>query len=134
MAGEKGIAFVLKAGDFATGTQIACQRTTSFSINGTTVDVTNKDSAGFMTLLADAGTTNASASIEGVYLDDTTITNLFDKCVAKSIDQYTIVYANGDYIEFTAQVPSFENSGEKDGETTYSASFESSGAFSRTSP
>lgn len=131
MAGVKGLDFVLIEGSFAGGTQIACQRTTSLSINGETVDITNKDSAGFRELLADAGTSSMTVSVEGTYITDSTIANLRSRSIDKSLNDYTLIYpsAGGKFDSVSFQVTSFDDSGEHNGEVTYSATLESSGTF-----
>ena len=129
MAAEKGSTFLLKKGTVGTATTIAGMRTTSITINGETVDVTNKDSAGVRTLLAGAGVTSMSISAEGVFQDDTEVKDMRTACIAMSLDDYVIEYGNGDTIAGLFQVTSFENSGEYNGELTFSVSLESSGVF-----
>lgn len=129
---EKGSGFLLKKGTIGSSTVIAGLRTTSITINGETVDVTNKDSAGVRTLLAGAGVTSMSISAEGVFQDDTEVKAMRTACIAMSLDDYVIEYENGDTINGEFQVTSFENSGEYNGELTFSVSLESSGVFTVT--
>jgi TP901-1 family phage major tail protein len=51
------------------GTTIAGARTDNFTINAEPIDVTDKDDAGWRTLLADVGTRSVSADVEGVLKD-----------------------------------------------------------------
>jgi TP901-1 family phage major tail protein len=55
------------------GTTIAGARTDNFTINAEPIDVTDKDDAGWRTLLADVGTRSVSADVEGVLKDATLI-------------------------------------------------------------
>lgn len=55
------------------GSTIAGARTDNFTINNEPIDITDKDNAGWRTLLADAGSRSVSADVEGVLKDTTLI-------------------------------------------------------------
>lgn len=55
------------------GSTIAGARTDNFTINNEPIDITDKDDAGWRTLLADAGSRSVSADVEGVLKDATLI-------------------------------------------------------------
>lgn len=55
------------------GSTIAGARTDNFTINNEPIDITDKDNAGWRTLLADAGSRSVSADVEGVLKDATLI-------------------------------------------------------------
>lgn len=55
------------------GSTIAGARTDNFTINNEPIDITDKDDAGWRTMLADAGSRSVSADVEGVLKDATLI-------------------------------------------------------------
>lgn len=135
MAAEKGRSFLVKRGDGATSesfTTIAGMRETSLSINGETVDITNKDSGGWQTLLAGAGTTSVSVSGSGVFTDTATEVSMQTSAMNKTIDNYEIVFESGDKFSGAFAVSSCEYSGAHNNERSYSLSLESSGQITFT--
>ncbi|MFQ5535170.1 MAG: phage major tail protein, TP901-1 family [Sphingomonadales bacterium] len=128
---EKGSAFLLKAGDGGPITElfttVAGLRSTSFTINGETVDVTTKDSAGWRELLDGAGVTSMSISGSGVFQDNSNVATLRAAAISRSLNNYEIVFESGDKYTGSFQVGSVEQGGEHNGEVTYSVSLESSG-------
>ncbi len=106
---------------------IAGMRTTSFSINGETVDVTNKDSTSqARELLAAAGVSSMSLSAAGVFQDDSNMATMRSKSVARTLDTFLVEFESGDGYWGLFQVGSVEQGGEHNGEVTYSISLESS--------
>ncbi len=133
MAVEKGRGFLLKVGTAAAGTTLAGCRTTSMSIGNDAVDITNKDSAGFMTLLEAAGTQKLSISAEGVFDPAGGGQSTIEGYVmAKSINAFGLAFDGGKEIDGNFLITSYELSGNHDGEVTFSISLESSGAFTIT--
>ncbi|MFQ5535582.1 MAG: phage major tail protein, TP901-1 family [Sphingomonadales bacterium] len=123
---EKGLAFLLKLGN--PGTVIAGLRSTSFTINGETVDVSNKDSTGqWRELLAAGGQVSMSVSGSGVFQDNSNVATLRANCIARTLDAYTLIFESGDTYTGNFQVTSVEQGGEHNGEVTYSVSLESGG-------
>ena len=55
------------------GTTIAGARTDNFTLSNEPIDITDKDDAGWRTMLADVGTRSVSADVEGVLKDATLI-------------------------------------------------------------
>lgn len=132
MAAEKGSGFLLEKGTLGAEVTVAGLRTTSVTINGETVDVTNKDSSAIRELLAGAGVASVSISADGVFQDDTQITAMRTAVLAQTIDPYVITYESGDTISGNFQCTSFENAGDFNGELTYSVTLESSGTITIT--
>lgn len=135
MAAEKGSAFVLKVGDGATDeafTTVGGMRTTGLTINNESVDVTDKDSAGKRELLAAAGVQSLSVSGSGVFKDSASEGTLQGYALADSIDNYEIVFADGDKYSGAFQISSLEYTGEYNGARMYSITLESSGAITFT--
>ena len=129
MPAEKGLSFLLKLAS----TVIAGLRSTSFTINGQEVDVTTKDSSGWRELLAEAGITSMSITGSGVFQDNSNVATLRASCIAKTLSTYNLVFESGDDYTGSFQVTSVEQTGEHDGEVTYSVSLESSGVIAFTS-
>ena len=130
MAAEKGLEFLLKIG----ATVVAGLRATAFTINGEEVDVTTKDSTGgWRELLAEAGVTSMSITGSGVFQDNSNVAALRVSVIAKTQTAYTILFESGDDYTGQFQVTSIEQSGEFNGEVTYSVSLESSGEIVFTS-
>lgn len=131
MAAVSGRSFLLKTG---TGTvvTVAALRTTSFTVDGSTVDITNKDSAGMQELLSAGGVAKIGISAGGVLTGAAQSTDLIAKALARTLDPYTIVFDNGDKIEGSFQLTSFGASGDYNGEQTYTLSLESSGTMTLT--
>jgi TP901-1 family phage major tail protein len=137
MAAQKGKDVLIKAGDGAQPTEvfttIGGMRSKSISINNEIVDVTNSDSAGKRELLAEGGVQSMSISGSGVFLDDAGHTLLNTNANAATINNYEFVIPGLGSYKGAFQVTSYESGGEHNGEVTFSASFESSGAIAFTS-
>lgn len=127
---KKGRDLLLKEGDGAspeTFATVAGLRPTSFTIDGETVDVTHKGSAGWRDLLPEGGTTSISISAGGVNLSaEDTISNLRDRAIAKTLHAYQLDDGE-DVLEGDFQITSFEVSGGHDEEQSFSITLESSG-------
>ncbi len=135
MATQKGVLFLLKAGDGGgpeTFTTVGGMRATSFQINTTTVDVTNKGSGGMRELLAGGGIQSMSLSANGTFSDSAAEETVRSQAAANSINNYQIVSGNGDEWEGAFQITSYQRSGNFDGDEQFSISLESSGAITFT--
>ena len=130
MAAEKGRAMVLKVGDGATSeafTTIGGMRANTVTINGETVDITDKDSAGWRQLLAAAGVKSVSIQGNGVFKDSAAEATIRAYALAQSIDNYQLAFEDGDYFAGAFQITSLEYTGEYNGARQYSLQLESSG-------
>ena len=108
-------------------TPIAAIRTRTVSINNEPVDITSDDDNGFRTLLQDPGTKTLDLSIEGVAKDATLLTSVMsttDIIETLSILFPTIGTIAGDFV-----VASFELAAPYNEAATFTASMQSSGAF-----
>ena len=106
------------------GTTIAGARTDNFTINAEPIDVTDKDDAGWRTLLADVGTRSVSADVEGVLKDATliaaatgTASLLLEECVITVTGIGTLT---GDFM-----LSSFQLGAEMADAVTFTATLES---------
>ena len=133
MAANKGSLMLLKLGGAGTsGTTVGQLLTTSFTSNGEAVDVTNKDSAGYRTLLAGAGVASLSISAEG-YLDGTTtVGTLMGYVTAQSLNTFGLEFNSTDTIVGSFQLTSMGSSGGHNDAQRYTLSLESSGQWTTT--
>lgn len=112
---------------------IAAMRTTSFTIQGQAVDVTDKNSSGqYRELLAAAGVVSVSVSAKGFLSGSSQTQTLVGRALARSVDDYRLVFDNGDVLEGPFQLVHFEAAGDYNGEQTYQLGLESGGALTFT--
>lgn len=124
----KGSALILKKGTSSAGTAIGGFRTTSFTINSETVDVTTADNTNrWRELLAAAGVKNMSISMSGVLADTAPHDQLIDDVIAQTVDAYGLVVGDLGTFDGNFQLTQFEASGEYNGEQTYAITLESGG-------
>tara|TARA_Y100000361_G_C11155922_1_gene344128 strand:- start:2161 stop:2568 length:408 start_codon:yes stop_codon:yes gene_type:complete len=133
MAAQKGSALLLKIGNGGspeTFTTVGGLRSTEISLSDETVDVTNKDSSGNRTLLADAGIASVSISGSGVFTDAASETALKNAWNSATLSNYQVIIPDFGTYEGAFQVTALSYAGEFNGEVTYSVTLESSGAIS----
>ena len=104
-------------------------RSTSITLNDEAVDVTNKDSSGNRTLLADGGIHSMSISGSGIFTDAASETTLRSTMNASSFTNFQLIIPDFGTYTGAFMVASLEYAGEYNGEVTYSVSLESSGAI-----
>lgn len=113
------------------GVTIIGARTDSITINNEPIDVTDKDDAGWRTLLADAGTRSVSATVEGVLKDDALIaaaTGSATLLLAESVVTISgIGSVTGDFTLTSLQIGA-----EQGGAVTFTANLESGEAVTVT--
>src|SRR5690606_2769365 len=132
----KGKLFLLKVGDGSTPevfTTVAGLRTTSLSINGEVIDVTDKDSEDQMRELLDGGGVKAMAVTgAGAVEDDGAQTALEERALSGEIANDRIALASGRTYQGAFQVTNGEYTGEYNDAHTYSVTLESSGKITVT--
>ena len=132
MAAQNGRGFIIQMDIAATPTTIGGATTGGLTINNEPIDVTNKDSLGWRTLIAD-GLRNADVALSGVNLDDATIGQVRTDHLAQNEVDITVIIPGtsggsaGSYT-MTAVIASLEETGEEGGALTYTVSFNSTGA------
>lgn len=130
MAAQAGVNFKLYDGTGTGTTLIAAQKTTSFTLNGQAVDVTNKDSAGmWRELLASAGVVSLDAAAEGLLTAGTHHQTLRSRVINRSNDPYTLVFDGGDSFAGSFRLTQIEEGGNHDGEQTYKMALQSAGTI-----
>lgn len=121
--------------EYPTGTVIAGVRTRSFTIDSAPIDITTDDDTGLRTLLEEAGQKSMDISVEGLLKDDTLLTKIING--STFIQELTIVLpftfvTTAGKIVGDFRLNNFESSGEYQGAVTFSATLQSSGAFTYT--
>lgn len=127
MAVKSGRDLVLKYG----GTTLAGLRTTSISLDGSPVDVTNVGSAGFRTLASFSGSKSLTITADGVWDAATNTDVAFAPSGALLLTNVTVVDGEGDTIDGDFFIASYEETGTHDDAITFSITLESSGAWTR---
>ncbi|EGF93744.1 phage major tail protein, TP901-1 family [Asticcacaulis biprosthecium C19] len=111
-------------------------RSKTFTINGSPVDITNSDSAGWTELLGGEGVRNATFQAGGVIDHDTTekalMGQLFDYRLGNTLKSYKIFVNGLGTFAGTFFLTEVSEAGNHDGEVTYSIGGTSSGAISYT--
>ena len=140
MAAGKGSSFLLKDNSTGTPATVGGLRSTSMSINGEMVDITDKDSNAFITsgndkartLLQGGGVRSMSLSASGVFTDSSTENNIRGFAFDGAIQNYDLVFSDGSKISGAFLITSYERAGEYNGEETYSLTLESSNTITYT--
>lgn len=130
MAAQKGRSMVLKTTSGVspvTYITIGGMRSNSIAINGEIVDITDKDSNAWRDLLANAGVKNVSISGSGVFKGSAGETLLRGFALAQTLNQFQVVFENGDMFVGAFQVATLEFTGEHNGARMFSCKIESSG-------
>jgi TP901-1 family phage major tail protein len=129
MAAQKGLSMLLRLGTVGSPTTVAGLKDTTLSLNNEMVDVTNKDSAGYRTLLAQAGVQSLTITASGTAESAAGFETIQNYAFANSINTRNVIFGDGDTIEGSFQITKFDVAGQYNGAQTYSITLESSGAW-----
>ena len=140
MAAQKGSSFLLKDNSGGSTVVIGGLRSTSMTINGEMVDITNKDSNAFISsgndkardLLQGGGVRSMSLTASGVFTDSSTENLVRGFAFDGAIQNYDLVFSDGSKIAGAFLITSYERAGEFNGEETYSLTLESSNTITYT--
>lgn len=128
MAANLGRNLLLKTG----ATVIAGVRTKGVSVNKEPVDVTTDDDSGYRTLLSEAGQVSLDLSLDGITKDAELRAAILGG-TTMTLTGVTLTYPNGDVLSFTeVMLTSLEESGAYNDAITFTASLQSSGAWTYT--
>lgn len=130
MTAQKGRSILLKIGNGVspqTFSTLGGIRSRTISINNDSVDITDSDNAPWRQLMSDTGLRSVSLSGSGVFKDEAAINTVENLAFSGLIEEFQVVFGNGDIIQGLFQVTSFEYAGEHTSEQTYSVSMESAG-------
>ena len=127
MAAVSGRKLRIKKGS----TVVAGARTDNLTINNEPIDITDKDDAGWRTMLADVGVRSIDADVEGVLIDSALIAVAMGAAsgllAAWTIEIEGIGSFTGDWY-----LASFALAGEQADATTFTANIQSSGTMTFT--
>lgn len=140
MAAGKGSSFLLKENSTGTPATVGGLRSTSMTINGEMVDITDKDAGAFISsgndkarvLLQGGGVRSMSLSASGVFTDSSTENLVRGFAFDGAIQNYDLVFSDGSKIAGAFLITSYERAGEFNGEETYSLTLESSNTITYT--
>jgi TP901-1 family phage major tail protein len=132
MTAYKGRDMLLKLGAAGAGGTIAGLRETTLRVNNDMVDVTNKDSNGYRLLLAGAGVRSFTITANGTADNGSTFETLQGNALTDTGDTYYLTWGDGDAIEGTFAITSFEIAGGYSDAQTFSITLESSGQLTLT--
>src|SRR5262249_31930359 len=127
MTAQKGLSMLLKLGSDGSGGTVAGFRAHTLDINNEMVDVTNKDSSGWRTLLQQAGVQSGTISGNGTVESSTTFETFQGYAQVNSINAYQLTYGDGDTVSGNFQITKFSDTGEFNKEQTFTCTLESSG-------
>ena len=130
MSAQKGNSLLLKVGAVAgSPVTVAGLRNTAIKLSNTMVDVTNKDSLGYRTLLQGAGEQSVTISADGTADSAAAFSTLQNNAFNNTISTYSLFFDNGDTLECPFQITSFEVSGAYNKEQLFTCTLESSGQW-----
>lgn len=132
MAAQQGKALLMKIGNAASPevfTTIGGMRSNTLTMNDEMVDVTNKDSSGARSILAQGGVNSITIAGSGVFTDSASETTLKGKFNVSALTNYQFIVPNFGTFTGKFMLTSLEYAGEYNGEITYSFTFESSDAI-----
>ena len=133
MSAQKGLIMLLKVGSVASGpVTVASLQTTTITLANTMVDITNKDSNGYRTLLAGAGEQSIAITATGIADTASAQASLRNNALNNTISIYTMYFEDGDTLECLFQITKFEVSGVYNKEQTFTCTLESSGTWTFT--
>lgn len=127
MAAAKGRELLVKKGSVV----LAGIRTKGVSINNEPIDITSDDDAGYRTLLDDAGTMSVDLSVEGI-TKDAVLRAAASAGTGLMLTDITVEYPDGATLAGDFYLASIEETGTYNEAVTFSASLQSSGAYTYT--
>lgn len=130
MTDYKGRDFLLKVGTWAAGTTVADCKTHSLKIANTQVDITNKSSSGFVTYLENAGTKALSITFGGLVSNDAGFETFQGYANSNTINAMSVGgLGDGDSVDGSFCITSFQLDGNYNDAQAFTATIESSGAW-----
>lgn len=128
MAYQKGRDHLIKLGVAGAGGTLAAVKNLTNALTNEAVDVSNKDSAGWRELGEDFGTQSIDITCDGVATDAATYETLKGYAQANSINTFYILGPDGDSVQASFQVTSFQEQSGHNNDLTFSLTLQSSGA------
>lgn len=132
MTDYTGRAFLIKTGTWSGGTEVAECQENSLRVGVEAVEITHKGSNAFRTLLEGAGTKSITLSGSGIVSNVAGFETFKGYAFAGSINAMAMGFADGDTLEASFLITSFEITGAHNGAQTFSFTAESSGTYTYT--
>lgn len=132
MAAERGRGFLLQVQVAGVFTQLGGMQTNSLTFNNEVVDVTNKGSLGFRTLLEAGGVRSLELNVTGIFDDDAGYRIMRNAVQNGAHISCRMLFETGDVIEGQFAVASVQNSGEYNGAVNYTISLQSANSWTYT--
>lgn len=134
MTADAGRTIILYWGDESPQPAVAGIREKGFTFNGDPIDQTNSDSSGWQSLIDKAAVNSIEIAASGVLLDDTLRQDWFTgaSAAAARLQTLTAVMHDGGTLAGKFYLSSYSETGPHDGETTFDATFKSSGPITYT--
>lgn len=108
-------------------------RETSVAVDGSPIDITNKNDSGYRTLASFSGVESVDITGSGVFIDDTIRDIAFvGTGTTKLLTDITLAWGDGATMSGDFYLASFTSAGNHDGEETYDVTLQSSGAWTYT--
>jgi TP901-1 family phage major tail protein len=131
MASFQGRELLLKIGDGASPEAfltLGAARATAVSIDNQPAESTATNSAGIASYIADAGVQDMRVSLEGLFRDQAAEERLRAAAFARTLNNYRLVFPNGDSYAAAFAVESYARGGSVEGFETFSVRLRRSGA------
>ena len=106
---------------------IGGMRTTKFSVNNNLIDMSNKSSGRWKSILEGAGIASASISCSGLFTNSESEKRVRKAAFNSEAREYKITFGSGDCIKGKFVISSYERIGDYIGEEQYDITLESSG-------
>ena len=133
MTAQRGDDLVLKIGNAATPeifTTIGGLRGTNLSFNSRPIDATHKGSGQWQDLMNNAGIKSVKIQANGAFTNSATETQIRQLAMSNELRNFQIAFGNGDSLQGSFKITSYNRSGTYRGEEVYDLSLESSGSIS----
>lgn len=130
MTAQNGDLVILKIGNAGTPetfTVIGGLRGTEMAFSSRPVDATNKASGQWQELLEGAGQRSLRIHASGMFTDSATEAQVRMLAMTNSLRNYQVSFGNGDVLQGTFKITSYNRSGGFRSEETYDLTLESSG-------
>lgn len=110
---------------------LAAVRNKSISYSGEPIDITTDDDSGFRTLLGETGQESIDMSVDGIAIDKV-LRDVSLVSGSKLLTDINIIWPDGSTLSGDFYMPTYEESGTYKDAVTFTASFQSSGAWTYT--
>ena len=130
MVAQSGSLMLLKIaknnGDYVV---VGGMRTTKFILNNQSIDITHKESGKWRHLLGSAGISSLNISGSGIFTNQESESMVREIAFANNIAKFRITFGNGDILDGSFIISTYERSGSMAEEENYNLTLESAGSI-----